>query len=83
MPELIVIGGWICVTRFLMGLLRLIWVHFKGTYLTKSIQKHTIQMINHSKTAQKLYSWCIYVIYGLYMSSNYSNEVDKDSFKFL
>jgi hypothetical protein len=55
-------------------------------------QRHLLDQV-HSKTyhtddkslqtAQKLYSWCIYVIYGLYMSSNYSNEVDKDSFKFL
>ena len=51
--ELIVVVGWICVGLFRIAHLRLIWVPFGDSYLTKPIQKHAIQEINHTKEPGK------------------------------
>ena len=55
-----------------------------GRHLPDQVHSKTYQMEDKSlQTAQEWYSCCIYGIYGLHMSGNYSNEVDKDEFKFL
>ena len=55
-----------------------------GRHLPDQVHSKTYHMEDKSlQTSQKEYRWCIYGIYGLYMNGNYSNEVNKDSFKFL